>query len=100
MENRNSIKKIKKGGAAIACAHVFKATPEKGQWVVEAFPTNNRGSSKKVDVTVTVFKCMHCGETKEYPDFWEMNFVMPKLPIAIKKRTPKKTAAKRKAGNA
>ncbi|MFA6448690.1 MAG: hypothetical protein WCX65_04410 [bacterium] len=104
MENRSRVKKVKKAVKAeiktTGCSHVFKATPEKGQWIVESFPTNNRGGPKKVEVTVTVFKCMHCGEVKEYPDFWEMNFVMPKPTPIIKQRTPKKAPVKRKAKNA
>jgi hypothetical protein len=100
MENRKRVKPVKKSVGVTGCSHVFKATPEKGMWVVEAIPTNNRGGPKKVEVTVTVFKCVHCGESKEYPDFWEMNFVMPKLPMVVKARTPKKTTVKRKAGNA
>lgn len=99
MESRKRLKTVKKR-AVSGCAHVFKATPEKGTWLVEAIPTNNRGGPKKVEVTVTVFKCVHCGEKKEYPDFWEINFVMPKLPVATKTRTPKKTPLKRKARNA
>ena len=81
------------------CVHKFAATGEKGAWTVEAMPTNNRGGSKNVLVPVTIFKCGLCGETKEYPDFWESNYVVPKRGEPAK-RVPKKIAAKRKAKNA
>ena len=80
------------------CVHKFTSTGEKSTWSVEARPTNNRGGSKWVDVTVTVFKCIKCGEKKEYPDNWEPNYVTPKN--VVKMQRPKKTAAKRKAINA
>ena len=100
METRKRLEKVKKGAVTGVCSHVFKATKEKGMWIVEAFPTNNRGGPRKVEVTTTVFKCIHCGEIKEYPDFWESNFVTPKLPVTAAKRTPKKVPVKRKVGNA
>lgn len=81
------------------CVHKFAATGKKGAWNVEALPTNNRGSSKWVQVPVTIFKCKLCGETKEYPDAWEPNYVAPKR-TAPAARIPKKAAVKRKAKDA
>ena len=100
MESRKRHKKTEKDALSCGCSHIFKATPEKGVWMVTAYPTNNRGGPRKVEVTTTVFKCANCRETKEYPDFWETNFETPKLPIAAKKRTPKKAPPKLKAENA
>jgi hypothetical protein len=76
------------------CTHIFSPTGIKSFWVVTAFPTNNRGGPKKVRVPVTVFECAMCGQEKEYPDFWEHNFELPKIkePVAAKlrkKKTPR-----------
>jgi len=81
------------------CSHVFKATPKKGVWVVQSNPTNNRGVPKKVEVTVTVFECIHCGEKKEYPDTWEQNYVIPVRKKSVYTRLPK-TTKKLKVKNA
>lgn len=78
------------------CVHEFYDTKEKGFWTVEATPTNNRGGNKFVEVPVTVFKCRICGETSEYPDYWESNFLKPSK-IGKKKRTPGKSTKKEKA---
>ncbi len=99
LENRKSVKKVKKAVKPEIkkkeCSHVFEATPEKGQWIVESSSMNYRGNPKKIKVTVTVFKCVHCGELKEYPDFWKMDFTMPKWQTIIKQKASKKTKVKR-----
>ena len=100
MESRKRHNKLNKDVLAPECSHVFKATPEKGTWFVDAYPTNNRGGPRKVEVTTTIFKCAQCCETKEYPDFWETNFETPKRSMSVKKRVPKKTPTTRKAEHA
>jgi hypothetical protein len=85
--------------AVAGCVHKFAATGKKGIWTVDAVSTNNRGSTKRVEVPVTIFKCITCGETKEYPDVWESNYITPSRP-APTIRTPKKAVPKRPAKKA
>ncbi len=90
------------------CSHVFTATDRKSFWVVTAFPTNNRGGPKNVQVPVTIFECGMCGQEKEYPDVWEHNYVLPekkpetarKPRAVVAKKAVVRTRGTRKAGNA
>ena len=59
------------------CKHKFVATLKKGEWKVTALSVNNRGGPQIETVGTTVFRCARCGVTREYPDFWESNYVVP-----------------------
>lgn len=59
------------------CLHQFVASSEKGEWRVKVLSTNNRGTPEDEIVDTTVFVCKKCGRKKEYPDFWEKNYVAP-----------------------
>ncbi len=96
MDKSNGRVSAKRKGAA--CVHSFNATGEKAAWLVESLPTNNRGGSRWVEVPVTVFRCSHCGDTKEYPDFWETNYIASSKKPAnfqnLKSRRGRKKAVK------
>ena len=77
------------------CTHEFVATGEKGVWEVEAISLNKRGKPRLQRVNTTVFKCKKCGSTKEYPDTWEKNYLMPRAAATrVKAKAPavKKTS--------
>ncbi|MEW5945069.1 MAG: hypothetical protein AB1742_02605 [bacterium] len=80
-----------------ACEHRFIATSAKGTWKVKALPTNNRGSPRTETVSTTVFRCSKCGGVKEYPDFWERNYVVPDKKLLMVRRPGRSSGRGRNA---
>lgn len=90
------------------CKHHYQSTGEKGSWAVKVVSLNRRGNPADERVPTTVFRCTQCGHIKEYPDYWERNFLLPtnnilngitspadkKKPVGRKTRKPVKPAAK------
>jgi len=76
------------------CNHEFVATSRKGEWTVKVRSTNNRGTPDDETVDTTVFECDKCGKQKEFPDYWEKNYVAPeevsrKKVEKVKRRKPR-----------
>lgn len=81
------------------CNHEFVATEEKGEWRVKVTSTNNRGTPDDEFVITTIYECKRCGATKEFPDEWEKNYVVPDhLKQRNRKRQKKATSGKKKDG--
>ena len=69
------------------------ATGQKGRIPIKVISTNNRGKPQDDFVQATVFECVKCGSTREFPDEWEKNYVLPSdldSKTGRKKRVPVK----------